>query len=356
MFDFSDLDSWLSAQTWPDLRELISQGPTTLYTHPYGFVVSRLETDWFPPWQIRVHLWPGRAEMLRQLRESDSINYLVHCHGWDLRSAVCLGALRESRFELATDQEGTLNIYRVFSDYAVGSTELVFELDHVRSDLVSELQRDASTGVWSIQAGQFHSTLVVAGPAVSVVATSRLHCGDSRVIGPSIVAARVSNNRGAVEDIDRLLASYDRLYADLANGADRWASFVFLLDEDNRILLARSSRRPDLWQPIGGRAERLDKDPVATVVREAKEEVGVRLDPKQLSELDVEHRDVGEGMVHFWVAHIRSGAVRTVARPEILEWRWMSVNAVESLSTYAGTRSALRLLRRRLGGEGRADE
>jgi 8-oxo-dGTP pyrophosphatase MutT (NUDIX family) len=210
--------------------------------------------------------------------------------------------------------------------------------------------------VWSIQAGQFHSTVVVAGPAVSVVATSRLHRGDSRVIGSSTSGALISNNRGAVEDIGRLLVSYDRLYADLVNGADRWASFVFLLDEDNRILLTRSSRRPDLWQPIGGRAERFDQDPVATVVREAKEEVGIRLDPERLSGLDVEPRDVGEGMVHFWVARVRSGVVCTVARPEIFEWRWMPVNAAEGLSTYAGTRSALKLLRRRLEDEDRVDE
>jgi 8-oxo-dGTP pyrophosphatase MutT (NUDIX family) len=210
--------------------------------------------------------------------------------------------------------------------------------------------------VWFVQAGQFHSTVVVAGAAVSAVATSQLHRSDSRVILPSISGARISNPRGAVENLDSLLASYDNLYAEVADGADRWASFVFLLDEGNRILLMRSSRRPDLWQPIGGRAERLDQDPVATVVREAQEEVGVRLDPKRLSELDVEHRDVGEGMVHFWVAQIRSEIVRSVARPEILEWRWMPVNAADSLSTYAGTRTALKLLRRRIEGEDRTDE
>jgi 8-oxo-dGTP pyrophosphatase MutT (NUDIX family) len=355
MPDFPDLDSWLSAQTWPDLRELVSRGPTTLYRHPYGFVVCRLETDWFLPWQIRVHLWPNRAEMLQRLHENDSKNYLVHCHGWDLKSALCLGVLSESRFELVPDQDSEMSIYRAFSDYGAGRSELSFERGGVRSDLVSEVQRDASTGVWLIQAGQFHSTIVTAGAAVSAVATSRLHRGDSRVILPSTSRAGISNRRSAVENIDGLLVGYDHLYADMAEGADRWASFVFLLDEGNRILLARSSRRPDLWQPIGGRAERLDRDPTATVVREAQEEVGVHLDPKRLIELDIERRDVGEGMVHFWVARIKSENVRSVAHPEILEWRWVPVNAAESLSTYAGTRTALRLLRLHIEGTDRTD-
>jgi 8-oxo-dGTP pyrophosphatase MutT (NUDIX family) len=356
MPDIPDLDSWLSTQTWPDVRELVSRGPTTLYQHPYGFVVCRLEVEWFPSWQIRVHLWPGPTEILRRLRESDSAKFLVHCHGWNLKSVVCIGAFSESLYAIDESGEDSLSVYRVLSDYAVGSSELVLKTGRVRQDHISQLRRDTSTGVWSIRAGQFHSTMVTEGPAVSIVATSRIHRGQSMVIGPSISDARISKNRSAVEDISLLLQDCSDAYARLANGADNWASFVFLVDENSRILLIRPSRRPDLWQPVGGRAEQLDQDPVATVIRETREEVGVHLHPSQLSELTVEDRDVGEGLTYFWVARVRSAAIGTVAYPEILEWRWMSINDISGLATYAGTRSALQLLHQRFEDENNADE
>src|SRR5580704_4016478 len=127
MPDIPDLDSWLSTQTWPDVRELVSQGPTTLYQHPYGFVVCRLEVEWFPSWQIRVHLWPGPAEILRRLHESDSAKFLVHCHGWNLKSVVCIGTFSESLYAIEASEEGSLSEYRVLSDYAAGSSELFLE-------------------------------------------------------------------------------------------------------------------------------------------------------------------------------------------------------------------------------------
>jgi hypothetical protein len=72
--------------------------------------------------------------------------------------------------------------------------------------------------------------------------------------------------------------------------------------------------------------------------------------------LAVEDRDVGEGVTHFWMARVRSAAVRTVAYPEILESRWMLVNDISGVSTYAGTRSALQFLRHRLEDENCMDE
>ena len=286
--------------------------------------------------------------MARGLRESGIVDQLVHCHGWDMKSTVCLGSLSESRYELATGDGCTQSLYRAVSDYAVGSSKLVLELEQVRPVLVSEHRRDAWTGTHRIQAGQYHSTLVTAGPTVSVVATSRVHSGRSRVVGPRVADGTISNDRRAVEDADRLLSTYDDIYLDVANGADRWASFVFLVDENHQVLVARSTRRPDLWQPIGGRSERLDRDPVATAIREAEEEVGIRLDPGELVQLDVVNRDVGEGMVHFWVAHVRSGLILHVTRAEILDFEWTQVSALADLPTYPGTRSVLQRLRRHL--------
>jgi 8-oxo-dGTP pyrophosphatase MutT (NUDIX family) len=344
-----DVDSWLKVQTWPDLRELITEAPTTPYVHPYGFVVFRLETEWFPAWHIRLHLWPAHREMLRQLQESGVVDQLVHCHGWDMKSVVCLGSLSEHWYKLRTEEGCTKRLYRVVSDYAVGRSVLVAEMDRVEPILISDTERKASDGLQLIQAGEYHSTIASEGPAVSVVATSRTHSGKSRVVGPPTRNGEYFNTRRAVENADYLLDSYDKLYVDLAAGADRWASFVFLVDDAHRVLVVRPTRRPELWQPIGGRSEHLDRDPMATVIREIREEVGVHLDPSQLIELGVMERDVGKGKAYFWIACVKSGMTISIAAIEILAWDWMALDSLTDLPMYPGTRAMLESLRQHVG-------
>jgi 8-oxo-dGTP pyrophosphatase MutT (NUDIX family) len=343
MLKVDGVGSWLATQTWPDLRKLITQGPITLYEHPYGFVVCRLETEWFPGWQVRVHLWPEREQMERDLRANGVADQLVHCHGWDLKSAVCLGALNEFHYELARGSNEGQCIYRIVSDYAVGSSKLVLQEDHVRPVLLSEQRYDMETGLRFIEAGQFHAAIVAGGPTVSVVATSRVHGGESLVIGPPTADPSPSNDRRGVEDIEGALSRYDDIYRGLVMGADRWASFVFLVDDDNQVLAVRSNRSPKLWQPVGGRSEVRDQDPLATVVREAKEEIGIKLDPRRLVELKVVDRDVGEGMVHFWATRVRTHLAH-VDHTEIVDSKWVSVNALAQLPMYAGTKMALEAL------------
>lgn len=285
--------------------------------------------------------------MLKSARENGVVDQLVHCHGWDLKSAVCLGLLSESRYELAT-RDGNQGVYRVVSDYADGSSCLILQQEQVQSALVAEHQRGASSGVHLIPAGGYHSTITVAAPAVSVVATSRTHKCDSRVIGPPVISGMISNARHLVEDLDGLLSRYDRIYLEAVGDADRWASFVFIVDESNRVLLVRSIRRPELWQPIGGRSESFDRNPEATVIREAEEEIGIHLEPSQLVKLDVVDRDVGEGRLYFWIAHVKSDVALHPAHPEIINLEWITIGELYELPTYSATRSALQCLSRYL--------
>lgn len=341
-----DVDSWLKVQTWPDLRELVAETPTTPYVHPYGFIVFRIEAEWFPDWHIRLHLWPARAEVVRRLQESGVTDQLVHCHGWDMKSIVCLGSLAEHRYKLRTGDNCTKRLYQVVSDYATGKSTLVAEPGQVESILVSDTEREASARIHFIRAGEFHSTMTSRGPAVSVVATSRTQIGASRVVGPPIKSGKISNIRRPVEHADFLLDSYDELYLDSTTGADRWASFVFLVDEYHRVLVVRPTRRPELWQPIGGRSEQADRNPIATVIREAREEIGVHLDPSQLIELGIAERDVGKGKVHFWMKFLKSALPIDITTIEILAWDWVPLHSLADLPMYAGTRIAVERLRR----------
>jgi 8-oxo-dGTP pyrophosphatase MutT (NUDIX family) len=316
------------------------------YVHPYGFIVFRLEAEWFPDWHIRLHLWPTYAEILKRLQVNGVAYQLIHCHGWNMKSVVCLGSLIEHRYELRTGDKCTKWLYRVANDYATGKSILTAEPDRVEPILVAETKREASAGVHIIPAGEFHSTMPGRGPAVSMVATSRTQVDVSRVVGPPIKDGRTSNLRRPVEYVDFLLDSYDELYLESTAGADRWASFVFIVDKDHRVLFVRPIRRPELWQPIGGRSEQMDRDPMATAIREASEEIGVHLDPSRLIELEAAERDVGRGKVHFWMTFTESAPVIDISSTEILAWQWIPLSALADLPVYAGTRAAMKRLRR----------
>src|SRR4051794_20419382 len=86
---------WLLAATIDDARRLLERNCETAYRHPYGFDVCRTNFAEFPGWTIRIHLWPNQAELSRRMLEEGTEHQGVHCHGWDLKTKVLLGAIRE---------------------------------------------------------------------------------------------------------------------------------------------------------------------------------------------------------------------------------------------------------------------
>lgn len=338
-----DVQEWLAIQTWPDLRSRLDATPQLVaYEHPYGFVVCRLEDTPVAGWQIRVHLWPSRREMERLLTHNRTNAQQVHAHGWDIVSQVVLGAVEESGYRLTPDPGAEQSVYRAVSDYGAGTSRLNLEQVGVRVDLVDRRLRHSGDGVLTIPRGTYHSSISGSAPGVTVVATE-VSGGDSFVVAPRHTAPTVVNARRSVPDLHELLTTFDRLHE--SRPGDEWASFIFLVTATNDVLLVRSTRRPEQWQPVGGRQEPADLSPVRTLQREAREEVGVALEGCDLRPLVTLPRDVGTGDVHFYLAYLPERPGLELQRAEVLDHRWVPLTEVDRLPMYPGSRAALPFLR-----------
>ncbi|WP_369132007.1 NUDIX hydrolase [Modestobacter sp. I12A-02662] len=335
-----ELRMWLEAQTWPDLRARL-EGTTDLvaYDHPYGFVVCRLREDEIEGWQIRLHLWPSRGEMERVMARRGTLDQQVHAHGWRILSTVLIGSIEESRYVVSPCESSETSLYRVESDYGSGTSRLALEAPAVGVRLASRSERGAHSGVIEIPRGEYHSSASLVAPSLTLVATE-LRGGSSFVVAPKGLGPMIVNARRPVLDLAEQFAYFDEQYS--AGVGDKWAAFVFIVDDSSgKVLLVRSSRRPELWQPVGGRQEPGDLSPIRTVVREVDEEVGLSIAPDSLHPLLQQPRDVGDGKVFFWLTTVSDVSSLRLQESEILEARWVDVGDLGAYPMYQGSLVAL---------------
>jgi 8-oxo-dGTP pyrophosphatase MutT (NUDIX family) len=216
---------------------------------------------------------------------------------------------------------------------------------------VNELDRrirTSSDGLFDIPASRFHASRSASPDrTATLVATELAGEKSSYVVAPAS-NIRLVNRRESVHVLDASLEELDDAYRGETAGGDLWASFVFLVNGRNEVLMLRSHRRPELWQPVGGRAEPLDKNPRMTAVREAFEEVNIRLSPDQLIPVGDLLRDVGTGRVYFWWTRTSDLEYFTVLGSEVSELRWVSLTAVDIIPTYPATAHILDQLGRSL--------
>lgn len=342
--DRNFLEAWLAIQTWPDvLDRVVTDANLVSYEHPYGFVVLRLSETKFPGWQIRVHLWPEAKTLRERLARNGTFAQQVHAHGWDLMSSVLVGSIAENTYEMVP---GGGALYCVESTYGVGSSVLKKQRTQVAPRQLTSSDRGPDDGTYSIHAGVFHSSQTVGPPAASLVATSTEHQGPSLVLverdsGDELV----ENYRTEIQDdLDKTLVTFDRQYAVENSDRDLWASFVVLRDPEGKVLLVNPTRRPELWQPVGGRGDARDADPVATAVREVAEEVGLIVAGNDLVPLLESQRDLGRGRIYFFELPLETRPVLSLSAQEVIESVWLSRAEALEKALYPATRQAISLL------------
>jgi 8-oxo-dGTP pyrophosphatase MutT (NUDIX family) len=110
---------------------------------------------------------------------------------------------------------------------------------------------------------------------------------------------------------------------------------------DVRILLCRTQKNPDYWQPVGGGALPGETS-VETAVREVGEEARLIIDPRDLIQRDSHPSKTG-GVVSFFTTEISSVRqlwdieIQLSKCPELLDTQvWASVNWM-TLKTMPGT-------------------
>ena len=333
----------MAIQTWPDVADRVrtDSGPVA-YLHPYGFVVLRLLDTKFPGWQIRVHLWPD-PQILHEIgKASSTIEQQVHAHGWDLKSRVLIGSITESTFEL---RSGSGALYEVSSAYGEGASVLEMVRTGVAAERSVTSERSVSSGLYEIPAGVYHSSTTTSEASATLVATATDHAFPSRVVaGGGETPQTLENLRLPVSNLPELLRTYDDLYAAENGDRDLWAAFVFIRDPGGNLLLVNTTRRPDLWQPVGGRGDSRDPDPRATALREVREETGLVAPLDSLESLLECERDLGRGRVHFFLLDLMERPVVDFEREEVLSGEWLTTEQALSRNLYPATRRAIHAL------------
>jgi 8-oxo-dGTP pyrophosphatase MutT (NUDIX family) len=137
----------------------------------------------------------------------------------------------------------------------------------------------------------------------------------------------------------------DRRYKEESEGLDDWAAFAFLKNEVGDILMLKTVRRPELWQPPGGRKEKADLDPWSTLVREMREEIGSSVETGTVIASTVLPRDVGFGEVFFWLLDASRITVSSKRHSdEVLKMQWVAPGSLGSAQLYPATHYALKEL------------
>lgn len=117
-----------------------------------------------------------------------------------------------------------------------------------------------------------------------------------------------------------------------------------LLDEQGNILLVRTKRLPNHWQPIGGGIKPRDASPAHTLQREIEEETGLALDVAGFKHAITVDYDFGEGKVHFYTCHIARSSPLRMNEAELEAWKWYSVADALALDSFPATGKFLNFL------------
>ena len=130
---------------------------------------------------------------------------------------------------------------------------------------------------------------------------------------------------------------------------------VAALLKDNKVLLVRTRRLPEAWQPVGGGVEPDDDSPRDAAARELREELGLELSPDALSLRLARPYDFGQGQVYFFVARLPDTAELAPNQEEIVEMCWAEASEVRKLQSYPATSDFLETLSRELAAPASGD-
>jgi 8-oxo-dGTP pyrophosphatase MutT (NUDIX family) len=118
----------------------------------------------------------------------------------------------------------------------------------------------------------------------------------------------------------------------------RNVAVVGIFDATNRILLVRTKRFPDHWQPVGGGMKPMDSSPIDTLIRELREEMGIEFKPQTFKPQITTNYDFGAGHVFFYVASLPPNVTPQFDAGELIEWNWFPLGSLDALNTFPATK------------------
>lgn len=109
----------------------------------------------------------------------------------------------------------------------------------------------------------------------------------------------------------------------------------------SQILMVRTKRLPNQWQPIGGGMKPFDQSPTDTLLREVKEEINISLSKESVKfEIETSY-DFGEGSVYFYSTKFSLEENPIFDTNELAEWQWFNIKDALELSIFPATKKFL---------------
>lgn len=107
---------------------------------------------------------------------------------------------------------------------------------------------------------------------------------------------------------------------------------VIVLPRDGRYLFIKRAAGvplPGRWGPVSGRIE-FGEPQEQTVVREAREEVGVEVRP--IRKLQEGRSEDGRFLLHYWLAELVSGEPWCASPDEVADLAWLDLEQIRALT------------------------
>lgn len=118
-----------------------------------------------------------------------------------------------------------------------------------------------------------------------------------------------------------------------------------IINSDGKLLLLKEARDiyNGAWAPPHGRCEIDDKTEENAVMREVKEETGLKVQP--IKKLYTQHADSKVATVSFWLVREVGGRL-AIDQKESSESGWFSIDEALKLKLYPGTKIFLEKVQR----------
>ena len=121
----------------------------------------------------------------------------------------------------------------------------------------------------------------------------------------------------------------------------RQVAVLGIINEAGSILMVRTTRLPNHWQPLGGGMDPLDKTPEDTIIREIGEESSIIILRDRLQHEITTDYDLGNGKVYFYSTKQEVDESTWFDSKEIVEHKWFTLEEALNLTVFPATKRFL---------------
>lgn len=124
----------------------------------------------------------------------------------------------------------------------------------------------------------------------------------------------------------------------------RQVAVLGIINQHGLILMVRTVRLPNHWQPLGGGMDPEDTTPVDTILRELREETNLLVLASKVTHEITTDYDFGTGKVHFYSTEMNEPNEMWFNPAEIVEHRWFALEESLALESFPATKKFLAYL------------